>query len=251
MVINTSLNTTYYKSDSIEHGRLVKSFFTDLTNKVFNHSNEYYEEHLSLLGQNDFPLLYNETMLYSIIGSAIAGLTNIHLSEIPFSFSKKDKQSVEQSEVIKDSKRRVDFWCLYKNKDAAQSKALNYFIEVKHGWYCTSNGTDAKPAEHLMNRFNNLMEQMDSLKKDISPDWEGDGNVMLGLMVIPGYYTKNKSLEYKDEKPILDELYNRIDGRKGIQLIANTLQLPDNFLTQWDNKYNFVTIVGMALTVKK
>ena len=36
-------------------------------------------------------------------------------------------------QILKKS-RRVDFWCL--NRDGKNGNPLNYFIEIKKGWYC-------------------------------------------------------------------------------------------------------------------
>jgi hypothetical protein len=233
--LSISVDKKYFKSDSIVHGRKIGDFFEQLTTNVFHQSYQYWKASRDLIGKGDLPLLYKERNLYSIFASAIDKITPIHLSEWAFN----------TSDYTADNSRRVDFWCLTKDGDAG--KRINYFIELKKTYYCISDGTNECLTSNAEQTISGLAVQIQDLKK-LGLDWEGDGNVFLGLVVIHGYYSENKEVGF-NEATIRENIYKTLDKKLKFQLILTTWNLPENMDIQWKNdKCKFVTIAGIAIT---
>lgn len=246
MTLEISLNEEYFKSDKIEHGRLIKKFFRSLSENVFEQSWRFYQEYQNITGDNWLPLLGNERNLYSIFSSAIDKITPIHHSEL--SFNKSDTPNANA-----DAKsRRVDFWCL--NKSGGNGTAINYFIEIKKGHYCLSKNTmtelNVATSNSIFDQKTGLVAQLQQIKK-ITPNWYGDADVYLGIVVIHGYHAANKDAEF-NEKHIIDNVNELLDQRLGAQLVMNTWILPEELGVQWDSeKCKFISIVGIAISTKK
>lgn len=234
--LNIAVDEEYFKSDSIDHGRLIRVFFKSLAKNVFNQSYLYWKTQKDLLNITEIPLLYSERNLYSNFAVAINKITPVHLSE--WSFNK--------SEERPEKSRRVDFWCL--NKNSENGKCLNYYIEIKKTWYCVSEGTNESFTSSSNSAIAELVTQLSEIKKH-KPDWDGDGNVFLGIVIIPGYYSSKKESSF-DESIIRDNIQNNlIDKRIKSQMLISTWTLPCEMDAQWEkNKYKFISIVGIAIT---
>jgi hypothetical protein len=228
----------YFKSDSIVHGRKIGDFFEQLTANVFSQSYQYWKASRDFVEYAELPLLYKERNLYSIFASAINKITPIHLSE--WSFNKSDHDA--------DKSRRVDFWCLTKDGDIG--KCIHYFIELKKAYYCISDGTKEDLTANANKTIHDLSSQIKDLKK-LGLNWDGDGNVFLGVIVIHGYYSSKKEVGF-DETTIRENIYNALDKRLKAQLIFSTWHLPKNMDVHWENdKCKFITIAGIAITKHK
>jgi hypothetical protein len=176
--------------------------------------------------------------LYSIFASAINKITPVHLSEWAFN----------RNEYESENSRRVDFWCL--TKDGNAGKRLHYFIELKKTYYCLSEGTNERLTENARKAIDELSSQIRAIK-NLGPDWDGDGNVFLGIIVIHGYHPSNKETSY-DETAIRENIYKSLDKKLKAQLIFSTWNLPKDMNVQWENdKCKFVTIAGIAITKHK
>lgn len=235
--LDIKLDDNYYKADSIIHGRKIRKFFEKLTSNVFQQSYRYWNENLKLTGESELPLCYNERNLYSIFASAINKITPVHLSE--WGFNAAD---------TRDSSRRPDFWCL--TKDGNAGKRINYFIEVKKTYYCVSEGTMDNFTSNATFTIKNLVTQINDLK-NIRPNWIGDGDVFLGMVVIHGYYNQNKNVGF-DETILRENIKEILDKRLKAQLILSTWTLPENMDVQWEKDIcSFVTIAGIVITRSK
>ncbi len=244
--LEIKFDDTYYQSDSIEHGRLVKMFVKKLANKIFTKSFESYVAQKKLGVDTWLPLLYKERNLYSTIAAAIDEITPIHLSE----WSETDREG---------KARRVDFWCLYKNGE--NGKTINLFIEVKKNFYCVSEGTNeslsSTSAKAIVgdqtkegeDKGEGIVDQLVKLKK-LKLNWEGDGNAYLGMIITHGYRPSAKKAGY-GAKEFSKEVNKLLDGRKGAQLLFSTWILPDGMHTQWSDKFDFVTISTVVLTTQR
>jgi len=240
-----SLNDQYFQSDDIEHGRLAKKFFDELTTLFFEKNNKYHQDFYTLTGEQEWPFLYNEQMQYSMLSAAISQMTDMHLSEIPFSYlNHKNPDSLEDQSR---TQRRIDFWCLHQASKAG--KAINYFIEVKHSFYCTSEKSNPKPTQQLLKTNSVLKDQILSAKKELKNAWVGDGDVFMGIHIIPGYHPLNTSATYT-ENDLLNEMPD-FHANHGIQWISKTFKIEENFESQWDKNYNFVTIIGLVISKKR
>jgi len=227
-------NDNYFKSDEIIHGRVVRKFLDALIEKVFKKAHRYWQVHKDLTDCGELPLLYNERNLYSIFASAIGEITPVHLSE--WTFNKNDSGI---------DTRRVDFWCL--NKNGGNGKAINYFIEVKKIWYCLSKGTQEEFATVVKKNVKQIAEQITTLKK-VRPNWDGDGDVYLGIVVTHAYYSAKKEPEY-DEEQILENIHHLLDKRSKAQVLFATWTLPDDIDVQWESdRCKSVSIAGIAIT---
>lgn len=234
------VDPAHYCARDINHGQLAREFFEALTANVFRQSHRFWRMYNNYAGFNEMPLLYSERNLYSTFATAIGDLTPVHLSEWPF--------TTLPVWAPKDS-RVVDFWCLSRPRQSG--KALNYFLELKHGYYSISSGTDEGLNGDLGKKVDEAIHQIYQLKK-LNPDWGGDGAVFMALVVIPGYHANSRSVAY-GPKDILSSLHRRLDGRSGAQLIMSTWSIPRGMeLDQLDNRRcAFVSIAGIVLTRKR
>jgi hypothetical protein len=241
MKLNTSSNEDHFKSDSIEHGRLIKKFFYSLTNNVYKNSWKFYQEYQKLTGLSLLPLLQQERNIYSIFATAIDKITPIHISEYPFN----------KSDTNTDDSRRVDFWCL--NKNGKTGKVINYFIEIKKSYYCLSENTVPDFTSSTKASLAGLIEQIKDINH-IQPTWDGDGEVYLGMLIIHGYHNSKKEVGF-DEQQVIDNvndtLKSSLDSSLDAQLIMNTWHFPTGIDMQSDNKKcKFISIIGIAISTK-
>lgn len=235
--LNIELDKKYYKSDFIENGRVVSKFFNIFSDNIFNQSYKYYESTKNINAVPELPILFDERNLYSLVAVALDKITPIHLTEWPFNTSDNDIEKL----------RRVDFWCL--NKDGKTGKPINYFIELKKGWYCLNKNSKEGFDERINGRIKSLVEQTKSLKS-IAPNWENVDDVFLGILIIHGYYKSGE--EYFDSKNVRDNIYNDIDKRMNAQLLFSTWILPEDMNVQWEgDKCKFISIAGIVITKKK
>ncbi len=228
-----SIDNEFFKSNEIAHGRVVRKLLKELSEKVFNKAQLYSKTYSEITGGSDLSFLYKERNLYSIFASAIDEITPVHLSEWPFN----------KSNSGDDNSRRVDFWCL--NKVGKNGKAINYFVEIKKIGYCL-NGIDKEFTSSAEGDIKQLVQQITKLKK-IRPNWYGDGDVFLGIIVIHGYHNKNKQPVF-DESHVKENIYKILDKRLGAQLLVATWK-PD-IEVRWENgdKCKFVSIAGIAIS---
>lgn len=236
--LDISVNNAHYNADTIEHGRLARTFFKSLAENVFELSHRFWQAYHEFAGLREMPLLYSERNLYSIFASAINSITPIHLSE--WSFPAPDGADRDR--------RVVDFWAMH--RPTQRRKALNYFIELKKTWYCVSNGTDEDLAGNAKAVIDDAMNQIAVLKQ-IQPNWSGDGDVFMAVAVIHGYHSTRRSVAYNSDH-LVDSLYGMLDKRLGAQLIVSTWTLPDDMEIQWEShRCTFVSIAGIVLTKKR
>ena len=236
--LNIVVDKKYYKSDLIRNGRVVSKFFETLSRNVFNQSYKFWKLNEALTGEHDIPILHGERNLYSTFAVAIDKITPVHLSE--WTFNQTDHKSIENN-------RRVDFWCL--NRDGDSGVPINYFVEVKKGWYCLNKNSNDEFQKTLSEDIKSLFSQTISLKK-ISPKWADIDDVFLGILVIHGYYRDGN--EFYDENHVRENIYTLMDKRINFQLITSTWIIPENMSAQWDkDKLRFITIAGIVLTKKR
>ncbi len=245
-------NENFFNSDSIEHGRLVKSFFYELAEGVFKKNLNACSTYNNLFPEENFvPLARNEQILNVLFGSAISDITPMFMSECPFDKSLLNKES--------KNTRRVDYWCLNRRGDTG--KIINYFIELKKSYYCTSVGTMEDINTITSRRLEDLFDQISDIK-NINPEWPGDGNAYLGIMVVHGYRNGNRnrnrnsnSKSNYDSNHLARKLIDKVGGRKGIQMLMTTWEIPENHNARnpWDNNdiCEFISIACFALSKKK
>ncbi len=199
MRLKIKLQDRYFKPGSIANGKLIKDFFTDLSTNIFIHSYKYSKKHKELTKEPDFPLLYVERNLYSIVASSINKITPAHLSE--WGFVKNNEKNLEKD-------RRADFWCLY--KPDKNTKTLNYFIELKKGSYNLNKKSNKELTKKVQDDFIDLQKQLKTLK-NIKPEWEGKEAAYLGLMIIHSEFPEGQ--EHYTEKDIVQNIKELIDNR--------------------------------------
>jgi len=233
MAVQISINDKFYKSDDIKNGRIVKRFFKQLTTNVFKMSDKHSRQYQEIIGESEIPLLYGERNLYSLFASAVNAITPVHLSE--WGFNKNDDNT--------DKNRRVDLWCLYKNSQA--SNPINFYIELKTGWYCLNSRSEPPLDKRVKTAINDLTDQLRSLNK-IKPKWADVDDVYLGLMIIYGYYSEGNEGYTKND--LLAAIDDSLDARTVKNYLISTQTLPDDISAQWDkNKCRFISIVGIPI----
>lgn len=231
--MEVKFNYSDYKSDSIVNGRRIKNFFEILSNNVFEHARNYYDNHFEITGYYENPLLFKERNLYSIFSSSINKITPVHLSE--WGFSKNDENNL-------DSSRKVDFWCLEKN--GTNSKPLNFYIEIKKGYYCLSSRSKQEFVSSVSDDVVELQNQLKTIK-NLKPRFSNFDDVYLGVFVVHGYSTKGTT-EY-DSNDVFDNFFEITDGRTRQDLMMATWKLPQDYKVQWDiEKCEFISIVGIV-----
>ena len=197
----------FYHSDSIVNGRLAKKFFQQLSEIIFQKSYQYWETHQGFGGSFEFPLTFSERNLYSIIGSSIDAITPVHTTEI----------FVQKSEIKQTENRMVDFWCLHQENESRTS--INYFIEVKKGWYNLKEGTKENLDSKVKASIKSMERQLSNLKQNLKEyDWVHN-HVFVGLIIINGYYHKNSSAYY-DIEDVVQMVRDSIDNRRNAQVLA-------------------------------
>ena len=237
MELHISIDKKYYKSDSIENGRIIGKFFVEMVKNVFNQSYRYWEKHCQMTKSGEMPLLYSERNLYSTFAVAIDKITPIHLSE--WSLNPSDYNKL-------DIGRRVDLWCLTQNGESG--KRLNYFIEIKKGHYNLNKNSKKEFQKSVEEDINSLAKQITSIKK-LSLEWAGDDNVFLGVPVIHGFYLDGK--KFFDANNVRENIYEQIDKRSNAQLLVATWILPDDMNIQWEEKKcSFISIAGIVISKK-
>ena len=238
MNLNISFDENLYKSDNIANGRIAKSFFKRLCSNVFNQAYNYATKIREIAGEDELSLLFSERNLYSTIAVAIDRITPLHLSE--WSFNKNG----ESAELNKQ--RIVDFWCL--NKEGAKGQPINYFIEIKTGYYCLTSRSKDEITTTVRNRIDDLIAQLSDLKV-IKPNWNDFANIYIGAIVIHNYHNGK---DHYDEDDLMASIEQSLDGRRGIQCITANWTLPQNLKIQWEkDKVKSISIVGFILSKKK
>ncbi|MBT3204435.1 MAG: hypothetical protein HOM14_04820 [Gammaproteobacteria bacterium] len=238
MNLNIYIDKKYYKSDSIVNGRIAGKFFETLSKNIFNQSYSYWKKLHDLTGSHEHPLEHGERNIYSTLAVAVNKISPIHLSE--WSFNQTDCEHM-------DKNRRIDIWCLYKDGEAGNP--INYFIELKKGWYNLNEKTQENFDKRVSEDIKSLVGQIRTIKK-ISPQWESFDDVFLGLTIIYGYYRDGE--EYYDEAQIRENIYKDIDKRNNMQLITATWTLPEKMIIHGKkSKCRFICIAGIVLSNKR
>lgn len=236
MTMDISFDVSNYQSNSVKNGRIIKDFFKKVTNNIFNMSNNYMSYYQNVFNVCEIPILYGERNINSLLASAVNAITPVHLSE--WTFSKNN------SNISKD--RRVDLWCLYKNnRNSKFSIPINFFIELKTGWYCLNSRSDESIEQRVKISLLNLIDQLRTLKV-IKPEWNDANNVYLGLMIIQGYYIDG--CESYTEDDLFKSIHSSFDLRTVKNYLISTLRFPDDVSAQWErDKCRFVSIVGIPI----
>lgn len=238
MELNISLDKKHFKSDSINNGRAISSFFEKLTNNIFEQSYKYWKQHKKITGSGEIPILMKERNLYSTFAVAVDRITPVHLSE--FSFNPSDYKKT-------DSSRRVDLWCLH--KEGKNGKPINFFIELKKGYYCLNKKTQQSFHKNVAEDIKSLVKQT-KIIKNISPGWENIDDAFIGISIIHGYY-KPDNLKY-NHKDVIQNINNQIDKRLNVQLLTSTWHIPQEMDIQWEKeRCKFITVAGIVLSNKK
>jgi len=233
-----TLDKKYYKSDAINNGGIVASFFEKLATNIFKQSYKYATKNKEITGRAELPLIFSERNIYSTIAVAINEITPIHLSE--WAFNPSEYSNIEKS-------RRVDFWCL--NRDGKNENPINYFIEIKKGWYCLNKASNEAFQSVINKDIIELVQQTKDLKS-ISPEWDDVDDIFLGISIIHGYYDDNKL--YYNEHNVRENIYQNLGTDLNLQLITSTWHIPSDIESQWDkSKCKFVTIAGIVTNKSK
>lgn len=228
------LDKKHYKSDSIKNGRIIARFFENLAKNIFEQAYKYSKENKNITGRVEIPLIFGERNIYSTVAVAINKITPIHISE--WTFNPSEHTNIEKS-------RRVDFWCL--NRDSENGNPINYFIEIKKGWYCLNKASKEAFRTVINKDIIELIQQTKDLKS-ISPEWDDVDDVFLGIFIIHGYYDSEKL--YYDEDNVRENIYKEIGIDSNLQLITSTWHIPSDLESQWDkSKCKFITISGIVI----
>ena len=105
---NISIDSRFYKSDNIVAGRVIKTFFKELSLNIFKQSYKYFKEYVKFPGSIYLPLFEGEEKCQSTVACAINELTPVHLTEWPFP----------------ESKRFIDFWNGYRFQQCAFAECI-------------------------------------------------------------------------------------------------------------------------------
>lgn len=226
----------FFSSDVIHNGRKAKAFFKKMSENVFNCGDDYARYIKEIAGVEELQLLFSERNLYSTFAVAIDKITKLHLSEWAFT------NEVDVKKI--DKQRVVDFWCL--NKEGKSGQPINYFLELKQGYYCLTSQSKEGITERLSTQVKEVSKQLKELK-DIKPDWNEFDNVYIGVILIHNYYKKN-DIEYS-EKNLVEGINDSIDKRHGIQLVMSTWDVPESLDIQWEqDKVKSISIAGLILS---
>lgn len=237
MKIQIEFDDNNYRSDLIVNGRIVKKFFKTLSTNIFANALEYNQKHKEYAGSGDYPLLYKERNIYSLLSKSIDQITPVHLSE--WGFSRNDNDALDNS-------RRVDFWCMH--KEHASSKPINFYIELKNGWYSLNKRSQTNMNKCVADSIVNLTTQLRNLRK-IKPNFNDIDDVYLGIFIFYGYY---RNEEHYSSNDLHDEFYKVIDKRTIKHHLISTWTLPDDLPIQWEHdKCRFISIIGIPISKQR
>jgi len=167
-----NVNYDYNNLKESEFNNIVKKFFKKFCKNYIEHNLEFFKQMKTYKNHLVMPCLECENCNLSSIVCAIDKITKIHLPE--YTFQLKDSRE----------RRRIDLWCRLP-RQGINKKTYDFFIELKTHSHCS------KELAHVTEeRLRTLIAQIDSIKKDINPQWNGK-NIYLGLMIIPGYHTES------------------------------------------------------------
>ena len=218
-----------------------KQFFNSLCDNIFKQHNAYLEKHNEFYYYYDSPLLESERECMGMVAVSVDKSSDIMLSEVPF--SKKESILYRGKNVQEDKNRRVDLWCSYGETSC--------FIEVKHGHYCLTNGTQNKLTQNLIDKFKAMIKQIRDIDKIPDAKHWGEHTVSIGLMPIVGYYNKTKGFDEKfTSQSIVDELQKQIHGRLHVDILHQTWETPPHIIESWKHQFpyatKFITIIGVV-----
>lgn len=146
----------------------------------------------------DYPFTYRERQLDSILLPELSKLCNGYVfAEYPVTRNSKLYDA-------KDSKGRIDYWCIYKN--------YSFVIEVKHSY---DNYIIGKTKDETIRRWRTMNSyQLKSIKKYLKTfDEKTKGIIPLALHFITSESSKEPTNEHRDEyilkeREILIRLHN-------------------------------------------
>jgi hypothetical protein len=166
------------------------------TLKLHNKKFEYY----------DSPLFSKETQAVPIIA---VSLNKIGADCIFPEFPYKSKGA---------SQRFIDLYFCYKKEE--------YFMEAKHGWYCLTEGTNQDLHSAVKMSFEKMLNQM----KENKEEYKDREYIHFGFMPIVCYTAQSKSKGNFEINDILQEFYDLIDKRSGIQMLGFNYEMKNDVI---------------------
>lgn len=237
-----NINDKYFKSNSIDSGKIAKKFFQDFCNAYIAQNQKFFEQIQKFENHLAMPCLCCEGKNLSSVICAIDKITNIHLTE--YTFPIKDKPN-----------RRIDIWC----RQEGSQYPYDFFIEMKNHAYNTTKSIKFKD---IAKNLKILENQVVSIKKDISPTWDGE-NIYIGLMIIRGYHQLNSKKEIQTTKKLEEQIFKELEHRHKHQILFASWQIPDEvkaYISKfkypeyeggYKNTYDWISITGIVLTKAK
>lgn len=242
MALKIKADARSYKSDQIANGRIIKDFFLKLARNVFNQSYAHYKACEDIAEDNEMPLWFPERNMYSHFAVAINKITKIHLSEL--SFNKSDHFSEEEYKEQSVNNRRVDYWCLAQNGEVGNK--INYYIELKKGWFSSSDKSAGDFQKQIKDRYKSLISQLDELQK-FKPNFYDYDDVYMGIFVVSNFHAVGK--EFFQEKDILKKFKEMAAEHKD-QYLVSTWALPEDVRTHDEGyEYPSISLFGVVRSV--
>lgn len=164
--------------------RLVENLFSQLSKLSTKYCNETF---------CDMPYTYTERRLDSVLLPVLSKICDAKvLTEYPVSRSQQDDQSAG----------RIDYWCIY--------EGYSFVIELKQSY--DNIRTPRTKKDKLIERWQEMITQLDSIKKDVKEfEEQTNGVIRLGLHVITSRdKEENDNGNMKPFAQMIDEIAQRL-----------------------------------------
>lgn len=176
--------------------RIAKDFVRELLKRIIRRSVKYYDE------TGDYPFIYRERQLHSVVCPSIADITSVFLMEHPL----KRKPSGEE-----EYSGNVDYWISYDN--------YVFLIELKHSYFTYRNAN--KPRESINRKFMDAIRQLENIRKDVCRDLKGSYNALVKIALEAVIFRKGskaqiskKEMGCPDYRRFLEKLIDNTDLRR-------------------------------------
>lgn len=192
----------------IEFGRIggrsvkvPKDFLRKLLRRIVVRSTEYYDNALTLLGEQDHVFTYRERQLHSVVCPSIGDITSYFMIETPL--TRKRTGEPEYSGA-------VDYWIYYKDRC--------FLVELKHVYFAYRKADN--PAKGITRKFEHALKQLNSIRKDESRSLAFGKRLRKIALEVVVFYRRSKEkrrleidLESRDFRALFKELVKNAQFR--------------------------------------
>ena len=169
--------------------RKINAFIKEFIAKIAVCNREYSEVCVEEWDYLDYPFLYKEREIYSLMSAAMHQITPVHQSEMGV-VKRRDRRNPINRGKKREGRGRVDLWA-YKDD-------LEYFFEFKRSYVALSTVRDGiVPRDRMKSPWIHLDQQVRQVKAGLENE---ENTCCIGLQVITPYRSKAGNEPFIPEK---------------------------------------------------